>query len=135
MYAKEPPQMGRLFGVYARSPILNQGEKMKRLRTGGLAAVAVMALMAFAAAGTALATTYEVGGVAQSNSISIVASLEGGTSLVIKDNLGVQTDTCTTSTIEGKTDGVFTGAGVNALLSQFALANVRIPRPPSKRAD
>jgi hypothetical protein len=76
---------------------------MKFLKMLGLAAVAAAALMAFVGAGTASATTLEVGGAAQNKSVAISASLQAGTSALLKDEFGTTTDTCTTSTVAGST--------------------------------
>jgi hypothetical protein len=81
--------------------------KMKYLKMLGLAAVAAMALTAFAA-GTASATTLEVGGVAQNKSVSIVATIKAGTSAILKDTNNATVDTCTESTVSGKTVSPFT---------------------------
>jgi hypothetical protein len=85
---------------------------MKHLKIFGLAAVAAAALMAFVGAGTASATTLEVGGVAKNSSVEINASLAAGTSALLKDSAGTTTDTCTESTVKGKTEGTFTGEKV-----------------------
>ena len=72
-----------------------------------------MAFMAFVGAGTASATTLATSGVAENAAISINATLASGTSAILKDNLGIQTDTCTTSTVQGKTISPFTGTSVS----------------------
>jgi hypothetical protein len=59
---------------------------MKNMKIG-LAAVAAMAMVGFTA-GTASATTLEVGGVAQNSSVSITASVQSGTKVVLKDTEG-----------------------------------------------
>jgi hypothetical protein len=74
---------------------------MKYVKMLGLAAVAAMALMAFA--GSASATTLEIGGVAQNRAVTITASLKTGTSALLKDELGTTTDTCTASSVVGTT--------------------------------
>jgi hypothetical protein len=93
---------------------------MKYLKMLGLAAVAAMALTAFVAS-TASATTLEVKGVKQTGAVTIKATLEPGTSAVLKDELGSTTDTCTGSTVEGKTEESettkFTGAHVGGKIS------------------
>src|SRR4051794_34192673 len=100
---------------------------MKHLKMLGLAAVAATALMAFVGAGTASATTLEVGGVAQNKSVSLVASLATGTSAILKDNLNIQVDTCTESTVEGKTEETettkFTGTKVGGAISKLTFGN------------
>jgi len=85
---------------------------MKYLKMLGLAAVAALALMAVVGASAASATTLSVGGTAKNESVTIGASLAAGTSAILKDSLGTTTDTCTESTVAGKTEGSFTGATV-----------------------
>ena len=85
---------------------------MKYLKMLGLTAVAAVALMAFASA--ASATTFEVTGVKQTSNITLHATLEEGTSAILKDEAGTTTDTCTTSTVHGTTTS-FTAAGTGAI--------------------
>jgi hypothetical protein len=79
---------------------------MKYLKMLGLAAVAAMALMAVVGAGTASATTLEVGGTAKNEAVTIEASLKTGTSALLKDEFGTTTDTCTVSAVKGTTTWV-----------------------------
>jgi hypothetical protein len=95
---------------------------MKYLKMLGLAAVSAMALMAVVGASAASATTLEVGGVAKTSAVEIVASLEPGTSALLKDSAGTTTDTCTTSEVKGKTS-VFTGAAVSGPISTLTFGN------------
>jgi hypothetical protein len=88
---------------------------MKYLKMLGLAAVAAMALMAVLA-GSASATTLEVGGAAKNSALAIEGSLKTGTSALLKDEFGTTTDTCTVSGVKGKTEGTFTGASVGGKL-------------------
>jgi len=88
---------------------------MKYLKMLGLAAVAAMALMAVVA-GSASATTLEVGGVAKNSSLAVEGSLKTGTSALLKDEFGTTTDTCTVSGVKGKTEGTFTAATVGGKL-------------------
>jgi hypothetical protein len=81
---------------------------MRYPKLAGLATAASMAFMALLVVGTASATTLEVGGVAQNKAVSFTASLKSGTSLLVKDESGTSTDTCTGSTIAGSTT-TFTG--------------------------
>jgi hypothetical protein len=74
---------------------------MKYLKMLGLAAIAAMGLMAFA--GSASATTLEVGGVAQNKAVTIEATLASGTSAILRDKNGTTNDTCTSSTVKGTT--------------------------------
>jgi hypothetical protein len=87
---------------------------MKYLKMLGLAAVAAAALMAFVGAGTASATTLEIGGVAQNSAVTIEATIASGTSAILKDEFGTTTDTCTTSTVKGTTS-TFTGTPAGAV--------------------
>jgi hypothetical protein len=94
---------------------------MKHLKILGLMAVAAMAVMAFTAA-SASATTLEIGGVAKNEAITLKSSLKTGTSAILKDEFGTTTDTCTTSTVEGKTS-TFTGAAVSGPISSLTFSN------------
>ncbi|MDX6635911.1 MAG: hypothetical protein QOF06_2114 [Solirubrobacterales bacterium] len=94
---------------------------MSYLQKLGLTTAAVFALIAFAGVGPAAATTLEVGGVAKNSSVAMTTTLKTATSLIIKDEFGTTTDTCTGSTIKGQTEGTFTGASVGGKLSQFTL--------------
>jgi hypothetical protein len=80
---------------------------MKHLKTLGLAAVAAMALTAFAAS-SASATVLEVGGVDETEKVEIKASLQAGSSTLLSDTsgeaFGVWSNTCTTSTVTGETE-------------------------------
>jgi hypothetical protein len=99
-----------------------KGETMKSLKMLGLAVVAAMALTAFAA-GTASATTLEVGGAAQNSAVSIKATLATGTSAILKDEAGTTTDTCTTSEVKGKTESPFSSASVSGPVETLSFKN------------
>jgi hypothetical protein len=86
---------------------------MKYLKMLGLAAVAAMALMAVVGAGSASATTLTTTGVTQTGSVTIEATLEAGTSAILKDKNGTTNDTCTGSTVEGATTSPFTGGTIS----------------------
>src|SRR5436305_12543441 len=90
---------------------------MKHLKILGLMAIAAMAVMAFTAA-SASATTLAIGGVTKNEAITLKSSLKSGTSAILKDEFGTTTDTCTTSTVEGKTT-TFTGTAVSGPLSSL----------------
>ena len=94
---------------------------MKYLKMLGLAAVAAMALMAIGA-GSASATTLEVGGVVKSTSTTISASLKSGTSAILKDTFGVSSNTCTSSTVSGTTSST-SGASVTGTISTLDFAS------------
>jgi len=85
---------------------------MKYLKMLGLMVVAALALMAFASA--ASATTGASTGVKITKNFTIHATLEEGTSAILKDEAGTTTDTCTTSTVHGTTT-TFTAAGTGAI--------------------
>ena len=99
---------------------------MKYLKMLGLAAVAAMALMAVVA-GSASATTLELGGVTKSTSTTISASLKVGTSAVLKDTFGISSNTCTESSVSGTTSST-SGATVTGTLS--ALSFKKCEREP-----
>jgi hypothetical protein len=94
---------------------------MKHLKILGLMAVAAMAVMAFTAA-SASATTLAIGATKQTGAVTIKSSLKTGTSAILKDEFGTTTDTCTTSTVEGKTS-TFTGAAVSGPISSLTFSN------------
>jgi hypothetical protein len=71
-------------------------------RAGNL--LVVILLLSAIGEGAASGTTLAVGGVAQNKSVSLSATLEGGTSLIIKDEGGTTTDTCTVSELTGSTE-------------------------------
>jgi hypothetical protein len=103
---------------------------MKYLKMLGLAAVAAAALMAFVGAGTASATTLEVGGVAKNSAVTLEASLKSGTSALLKDEFGTTTDTCTVSEVEGTTENRaspettrFTGAVVGGKINKLTFSS------------
>jgi uncharacterized protein (DUF2141 family) len=89
---------------------------MKYLKMLGLAAVAAMALTAFAAS-TASATTLEIGGVKQNKAVHIQATLKAGTSAILKDEFGTTTDTCTKSEVTGETESPFTAELIGGAVS------------------
>jgi hypothetical protein len=84
---------------------------MRHLKMIGLAAVAVMAMMAVVA-GHASATTLEVGGVSQSSSVAPDLSLKAGSTLLLEMTDGTPILTCFTSTIGGKTESPYSGTTV-----------------------
>jgi hypothetical protein len=94
---------------------------MKYLKMLGLAAVAAMALMAIGA-GSASATKLEVGGVVQSTSTAISASLKAGTSAILKDTFGFSSNTCTVSSVAGTTSSP-SGATVTGNLSALSFTS------------
>jgi hypothetical protein len=100
---------------------------MKYLKMLGLAGLAAMALTAFIGAGTASATTLEVGGVTQNSSVSISATLKAGTSAALRDTLGLLANTCTTSEVAGSTESPFSGTTVTGKVSSLKFSNCSDP--------
>ena len=90
---------------------------MKLSKILGVVAVAAMALMAFA--GTASATTLEVGGVAKNSSVAIEATLKESSAL-LADTAGFTANTCTASTVKGSTSSPFTGTTVGGPISTLS---------------
>lgn len=82
---------------------------MKYLKLLGLGAIAAMALTAYGA-NTASATTLEIGGAAQNNSVFISMSLQSGTSMIWERTDGSFINTCTGSNAAGATT-TFTSTG------------------------
>jgi hypothetical protein len=74
-------------------------------------------------------TTLEVGGTAKNESIAIKASLKAGTSSLLSDTSGFFANTCTTSTVEGKTEGSFTGASVVGGVSALSFSSCNRGNP------
>ncbi|HEV2858712.1 MAG TPA: hypothetical protein VGW80_09955 [Solirubrobacterales bacterium] len=95
---------------------------MKLTKILGVVAAAAMALMAFAS--TASATTLEIGGVKQTSAVTIVSSLKAGTSAILKDTSGSFANTCTESTVEGKTS-TFTGTTVSGPISSLTFKSCK----------
>jgi hypothetical protein len=89
---------------------------MKYVKMLGIAAVAAMALMAVAA-GSASATTLDIGSVVQSGAVTITASNE--TSVTLSDTEGTQANTCSVSHVHGSTS-VFSGSKVTGSLSELS---------------
>lgn len=86
-------------------------------------ALSALALMAIGA-GTASATTLEVGGATKNESIEIQASLEIGESLKWTNTAGtVLTNTCTSSQLIGGTVSPFTGAIVSGPFGVMSFTN------------
>jgi len=88
---------------------------MKYLKMLGLAAVAAMALMAIGA-GSASATTLELGGVTQNKAVTLEAEATAGAVLAKTD--GSEANTCSVSKVKGTTS-VFSGTKVTGALSEL----------------
>jgi hypothetical protein len=91
---------------------------MKYLKMLGFTAVAAMAMAALTA-GTASATTLEVGGVTKSTSTTISASLKVGTASILRDTFGLWWNSCTVSSAGGLTSST-SGATVTGALSALS---------------
>jgi hypothetical protein len=108
---------------------------MKYLKMLGLAAVAAMALTAFLAA-SASATEIYSNGVTQGAGTTIESTLKATTSALLKDTGGSTNDTCTGSTVSGKTANAG-GSGVNVTgsISSLAFTGCTHTTDPLKNAD
>jgi hypothetical protein len=94
---------------------------MKSTKVFGLAAAALLALMAFAS--TASATTLEIGGIKQSGAVTIKASLKSSTSTLLSDTTGFFANTCTASAAEGKDSISTTGTKVEGPISSLSFTS------------
>jgi hypothetical protein len=94
---------------------------MKDLKMLAIGAVAAMAMTAFTA-GSASATTLEVGGVTQNKSVAISSSLASGTSAIISRTDGSLANTCTSSAIVSSTVSPFTTEDVGGPISTLSLS-------------
>jgi hypothetical protein len=91
---------------------------MKFTKILGLVAMAALALMAFAS--TASATTLYTNGVKQTGSVAIDATLSG--SATLRDTSNTFANTCTESTVEGKTT-TFTGTLVSGPIEWLSFSH------------
>lgn len=99
---------------------------MKQIKRITAAALAATALTALLGSGTASATTLEVGGVKQLGSVSIVATLASGTSVVLRDTSGFSTKTCTGAEIAWKTESPYSGATLTGKVSNLAFSGCSV---------
>lgn len=83
---------------------------MNVLRAFGHFAVLAISLTALLGAGTASGTTLEVSGVKKNEAITFSMTLQSGTSMLLTDEFGTTSQTCTVSTIHGTTTSPFTVA-------------------------
>jgi hypothetical protein len=88
--------------------------------------LALISLISALAGGSASATTLSVGGIAQSKAVSLSATLQAGSTLIIKDEGGTTTDTCnvwefkyTTETRASPEITKFTGGTIGANISSM----------------
>jgi hypothetical protein len=96
---------------------------MKHLKALGFSAMTAMALLILGTVGTASATTLEVGAIPVSKSVSVVLTLNAGSSLVLKDTSNATVDTCGTSEIKAASQSPFSGTTVTAPLSSLTLSS------------
>jgi hypothetical protein len=85
-------------------------KEMKLSKILGVAAVAALALMAFAS--TVSATTLEVGGVTKNEPVFITASLEPETTADLTDTSGFFANRCSISHVEGTTTTPFSATRI-----------------------
>jgi len=104
---------------------------MKFTRILGVAAIAALALTF---ASTASATTLEIGGVKQTGSVTFKATLKSGTSALLSDTGGFFANTCTTSTIEGKTT-TFTAPGTSPIAGALPVLSWGTTATPCKEGN
>jgi hypothetical protein len=79
----------------------------------------VFSMLAFTA-NSASATTLEVNGVTQNNSLSLLLTEKSGTTEIIKDDGGFSETTCTGTEMEAKTESPYTASAVQAKVSKLA---------------
>jgi hypothetical protein len=96
---------------------------MMKLNGFGPALLAAMALMAFTAS-SATATTLEVAGVKQTGAVSFKTKPKVSVTITLSDTSGFFANSCTASTIEGKTS-VFTGATVSGPYSTMSFSSCK----------
>jgi hypothetical protein len=95
---------------------------MKYLRLAGLATSIAMALLAIGA-GSAAATTIEVGGATKNGNVTIEAEVTAGVTLAKTD--GSEANTCSRSSIQGVTT-VFSGSKVTAVLQALSFRTCKV---------
>jgi hypothetical protein len=93
---------------------------MRKLRTIGFALLTALALAASVGAGSAAATTLEVGGVVKNEALTLNGSLKPGTSANFKATSGESLITCTGFEMHGKTEAPYSGAQVGGAASTWA---------------
>jgi hypothetical protein len=85
---------------------------MKHLKKIAATVFAGAALSALLGLGSASATTLEVEGAVQNQSIVMETSLKAGTSMILKDTFGFTSNTCTNGGGTGNTESPFSGTTV-----------------------
>src|SRR6187397_1318968 len=96
---------------------------MRSLKLLSLAVTATAFMALSVAVTSASATTIEIGGVAQNQSVVFEASLSAGTSLTQRDLGGTLFGTCTGSAFKGKTESPFTASTVTGALSSLSFTS------------
>lgn len=96
---------------------------MKQLKKIGLVSVAAIIITAFFVASSASATTLEVAGIKQNQSVSLTMSLKSGTSMTFELTPHVLQNTCTASEITGSTVSPFSGTTVTAPLGAWTFGS------------
>lgn len=100
---------------------------MKHVKMIATVAMTVLAVFAVVGAGSASATTLEVGGVTKNEVVTIVGSLQKETSLVLSRTDGSLANTCTVFEIEGTAVSPFTGTRVAGLGKTLQFGNCTRP--------
>lgn len=93
---------------------------MKHLKMIVTVAMTAMAAFAFVGAGSASATTLEVGGVTKNESVTIVGSLAPGNSVILGRTDGTLANTCNVFEIKGSAVSPYTGTKVSGLGTTLA---------------
>lgn len=96
---------------------------MRYVKKIGLAAMATVALSALVGAGSASATTLEIGGIAKNESVAIEATLNTGTSTTFQLTSGAHFNTCTGSEIKFATESPYTALTVGGNVSTHSFSN------------
>jgi hypothetical protein len=94
---------------------------MKRMQKSAIVAMA-LAVMAMVGAGSASATTLEVGGVTKNESITLTMTLAPGASMITEDTPGTSLKKCKKSELKGSTEGSFTGATLSGSVGTLTFA-------------
>ncbi|MDQ2629520.1 MAG: hypothetical protein M3Y75_00905 [Actinomycetota bacterium] len=100
---------------------------MKHLKMIATVAVTAMAALVVFGAGSASATTMEVGGVTQNQSVTTLGSVKASSSMVLSRTDGSLANTCTEFVIEGKSLSPFTGTRVSGSGTTLAFGGCTRP--------
>jgi hypothetical protein len=102
------------------------GEEMKRSTRIGFSMLAGLALAGLGA-GSASATTLEVGGVKQTGSVAITASLKAGSLFYVKDTAGFIQNACETVHLAWSTSSPYSATSVKGTVSTLTFGNCTRP--------